>query len=162
VVEHVDVQALLSDSVEAWRASAAACGVELRMRWSGGEAAVAGQRLRLAQATGNLIANAIEHGGGPVEVRGRAEQSGVRIEVADGGPGLAAPVPELARRGRSLRGRWSRTSAIRGRGHGLAIAGAVAAAHGGRLASAPSDRGAKLVLELPAATPAQLTAPVGG
>jgi signal transduction histidine kinase len=35
----------------------------------------------------------------------------------------------------------------------LAIALAVAEAHGGRLAAAPSERGARLVLELPAAAP---------
>jgi signal transduction histidine kinase len=160
--EHVDVEELLSDSVEAWRASAASRGMELRMLWSGGRALVIGQRLRLAQATGNLIANALEHGGGPVEVRGRAEDSGVRIEVLDCGPGLVAPVAELVRSRRSARPRWSRLSASRARGRGLAIADAVAVAHGGRLASAPSERGAKLVLELPAAGHAQISAPAGG
>jgi K+-sensing histidine kinase KdpD len=34
-------------------------------------------------------------------------------------------------------------------GHGLPVAASVAAAHGGRLLSAPSERGARLVLELP-------------
>jgi signal transduction histidine kinase len=159
-VEHVDVEELLADSVEAWRGSAASYRVELRMLWSGGPAIVAGQRARLAQATGNLIANAIEHGEGPVEVRGRAEQSGVRIEVVDGGPGLVAPVAELARRRRTPRARCSRGATSRGRG--LTIAAAVAVAHGGRLASAPSERGARLVLELPATTHEHLSAPAGG
>jgi signal transduction histidine kinase len=157
-VEHVDVERLLADSVEASRASAAARGVELRMLWSGGPAVVVGERLRLAQATGNLIANAIEHGGGAVEVRGTAEPSGVRIEVIDGGPGLGAPVAELARGRRARR----RGHAIRARGHGLAVAGAVAAAHSGRLASAPSERGARIVLELPAAAGGRLSAPADG
>jgi signal transduction histidine kinase len=50
-------------------------------------------------------------------------------------------VAELARRphrGHGLRGR------------GLAIATEIAARHGGRLTAAPSRRGARLVLELPA------------
>jgi hypothetical protein len=51
-------------------------------------------------------------------------------------------VPELTRRARAGRGP---------RGRGLAIAVAIAADHGGRLRSAPSLRGARLVLELPAA-----------
>jgi signal transduction histidine kinase len=152
-VEHVDVEELLADSVEAWRASAAVRGVELRMLWSGAPALVVGERLRLAQATGNLIANAIEHGGGTVEVRGCSERSGVRIEVVDGGRGLGAPVAELMRGAgvhrRRCRRRWA--EAGRTRGHGLAIAGAIAAAHRGRLASAPSERGARIVLELPLA-----------
>jgi signal transduction histidine kinase len=180
--EAIDLEQLVSDSVEAWRPSAAAHGVELRASWSELSPTVWGDRLRLAQVTGNLISNAIEHGGGVVEVRGSvveargsvaeargsvAEARGsvvearrtaseggeargcggptrVRIEVTDTGPGLPAPIPELARRARRGRGR---------RGRGLAIAAAIAAEHGGRLAAAPSVRGARLVLELPTVAP---------
>jgi len=140
--EQVDIRALLADSVEGWRPRAGVGRAELRLRWSGGPARVWGDRLRLAQATGNLIANAIEHGGGVVEVRGRAAGIGARIEVIDDGPGLPAPVAALARRAHGGRGT---------RGRGLAIAAAVAEAHGGRLAAAPTERGARLVLELPVA-----------
>ena len=45
----------------------------------------------------------------------------------------------------------ARAAAAARAGRGLAIAAAVAEAHGGRLAAAPSERGARLVLELPAA-----------
>lgn len=141
----LDVSRLLSDSVEAWRASAEASGVTLTLDWAGPSVAIVGDRVRLAQATGNLIANAIEHGGGRVEVRGRADQGTIRVQVLDDGPGLSAPVAELARG----------ADPARPRGHGLRIALAVAAAHGGRLAAAPSERGARLVLELPAAGPAE-------
>jgi signal transduction histidine kinase len=140
--EPVDLEGLVRDSVEAWRAAAATRGVSLCASWSGCPARVWGDRLRLAQATGNLIANAIEHGGGVVSVRGCLVEPGrARIEVVDTGPGLPAPVAELTRRRRARRG-------VRGRG--LSIAAAVAAGHGGRLAAAPSRRGAWLVLELPA------------
>ena len=139
--EPVDLEELVSDSVEAWRAIAAAQGIELRASWSGSPARVWGDRLRLAQATGNLLANAIEHGGGDVEVRGGAAQGRARIEVIDAGAGLPAPVAELTRRPHHGRGT---------RGRGLAIATAIATGHGGRLAAAPSERGARLVLELPA------------
>ncbi len=139
--EPVEFAALLADSVEAWRPAAAAGGIELDATWSGPSVCVWGERLRLAQATGNLIANAIEHGGGAVEVRGSARAGRVRVEVSDAGPGLPAPVAELARRPQRGRGR---------RGRGLAIATAIVASHGGRLAAAPSPRGARLVLELPA------------
>ena len=143
----VRVRELLSDSVEAWRPVASARGIDLHVRWSGPDALVRGDRLRLAQATGNLISNAIEHGGGEVEVSGRADADGVRIEVGDHGPGLSAPVAELIR--------GSRTSCRHGHGHGhgLRVAHAIAAAHGGRLAAAPSARGARLILELPASLP---------
>jgi len=160
--EPIDLEQLVSDSVEAFRPSAAARGVDLRSSWSGASPTVWGDRLRLAQVTGNLISNAIEHGGGVVEVRGsvvevrgsvvdmpgsvfEASWAGdgarARIEVTDTGPGLPAPVPDLVRRAQGGRGR---------RGRGLAIAAAIAAEHGGWLAAAPSVRGARLVLELPA------------
>jgi signal transduction histidine kinase len=146
----VDVAALLADSVEAWRATALSRGVDLRFVSCSGRLLVLGDRIRLAQATGNLIANGIEHGGRGVEVRARADLAGVRIEVTDDGPGLPAPVAELRRRPR--RGH-------RARGRGLAIAAAVAESHGGRLASAPTPRGARLVLELPAPVAEHSAAP---
>jgi signal transduction histidine kinase len=142
----VDLRALLDDTLEAWRGAAECRGVRLSRRCplpaarDEGVLLVEGDRLRLAQAVGNLLANAIEHGGGPVEARLRVEGSWVRIEVTDGGSGLPAPVEELIRRPRHSRGM---------RGHGLAITAAIASAHGGRVAAAPSDRGARLVLELP-------------
>ncbi|MDQ2760076.1 MAG: HAMP domain-containing histidine kinase [Actinomycetota bacterium] len=140
--EEVDVQSLLADSVEAWRGAAEAGGVRLALCRSERPALVLGDRLRLAQATGNLIANAIEHGDGVVEVCAYARLGSVRVEVTDGGAGLPAPVADLARR--AHRGSGSR-------GRGLAIAAEIAEDHGGRLAAAPARRGARLVLDLPVA-----------
>lgn len=141
-IELLDVRQLVADSVKAWQPFAAEHGAALRLGWSGRSAFVLGDRYRLAQATGNLIANAIEHGQGEVQALGRLEGESVRLEVTDRGPGLPAPVRELARRARGGSGR---------RGRGLAIASTIARDHGGRLAAAPSERGARLVLELPAA-----------
>ncbi len=144
--EPVDVEQLLEQSADALRTLAAARGAELHVSWSGRPAYVRGRRVRLGQAVGNVIANAIEHGAGPVEVRGRADRIAVRVEVSDAGPGLPAPVATLAAGARRGRGR---------RGRGLAIAATIAKDHGGRLAAAPSDRGARLVLELPLAPGAE-------
>jgi signal transduction histidine kinase len=195
--QEIDVTRLLADSVEALRGAAAAHGVELRLMSSGSHAVVSGERLRLAQATGNLIANAIEHGGGVVDITWRVERSTIRIEVIDGGVGLPAPVAELVRAGRQRHqvwgsgrrgsgrwgsgawgsGRWGSGAwgygawgsgvlpgrrRVTRRGHGLAIASAIAAAHGGRLAAAPSERGARLVLELPVAGPSPVSTSAGG
>jgi len=169
----LDVGRLLTDASHAWRALAEAHGVDLVVETGTGR--VRGDRLRLAQACGNLVANAIEHArprddvvagagdddhvGPPVSphdgmvagrhaaprvvrVRSSAVAGRVLVEVRDFGPGLPAPLPLLVA---AARGRRSP------RGHGLAIAAAVAERHGGRLASFPAERGARLVLDLPEA-----------
>lgn len=158
--ELVDVRSWLSDSIEAFRPLAQACGIELVLECHGPLGQVAGRRARLAQASDNLIANAIEHGGSPVKVLAGLEEGRIRIEVADGGPGLAA---ELVRQvaggggGRRVRRRRHITHGRRGRrlsrrGHGLIIAQDVAAEHGGSLMALAADAsGARFVLELPQA-----------
>jgi signal transduction histidine kinase len=144
-LEVVELPQLAADLVEAWRPVALARGTELRFQACPGGALVRGERLRLAQAIGNLVANAIEHGGDEVEVRLWTGRAMVRLEVVDSGPGLPAPIADLG----PARRRWSAVSPKRG--HGLAIVRAIAASHGGRLIAAPSGRGARLVLEFPAA-----------
>jgi signal transduction histidine kinase len=138
----VDLRGLLADSVEASRATAARRGVRLRFRWLGDDGTMLADRLRLAQAVGNLIANAIEHGGGEVEVRGLARGEGARIEVIDAGDGLPAPLEQLLRRPDRARRRS-------GRSRGLVITREIVEAHGGRLSAAPTSHGARLVIELP-------------
>jgi signal transduction histidine kinase len=143
VLERVDIAALVADAVEAARGRAQVAGVGLGLTQPlPGGGTVWGDRLRLAQALGNLIANAIEHGGGAVRVTVATRAGTVRIEVCDDGPGLPAPVGALARRPRRGRG---------ARGRGLAIALAIARRHGGTIAAAPARAGARVVLELPAA-----------
>jgi signal transduction histidine kinase len=139
--EPVDLGRLIADAAPAWRALADRCGGMLTVEPAA--AHVSGDPLRLAQACANLVANAIEHGGGRVHVRSSACRGHVRVEVSDDGPGLPAPVPDLLAAARSRRSH---------RGHGLAIASAIARSHGGRLTSAPAHVGARLVLEFPAAS----------
>ena len=137
--EAVDVGQLLTEAAPAWAALAAEHGRTLTIEPA--SARVSGDGLRLAQACGNLVANAVEHGGQLVRVRARIEEGHVRVEVTDNGPGLPATVPALVA---AARGRRSH------RGHGLAIASAIARRHGGRVTSVPSPHGARVILELPA------------
>jgi signal transduction histidine kinase len=102
---------------------------------------IRGDRVRLAQAIGNLVANALEHGAGAVALSARPSAGRVRIEVADEGPGLPAPVDALLARAGGAGAR---------RGHGLAVAADVAARHGGRLVASAGEGGARVALELPA------------
>jgi signal transduction histidine kinase len=141
-VESVDIGRLVADAAPAWSALAESRGAALVVEPSC--VRVAGEPLRLAQACANLVTNAIEHGGGYVQVRASSVNGHARIEVRDDGPGLPAPVPALVA---AARGRRSH------RGHGLAIAAAIARRHGGRLIALPATEGAHLALELPPAPP---------
>lgn len=137
----VEVAELVEEQFATWEVVAAAFGSSLSLAAVLPGAYVRGDRVRLAQAISNLVANALEHGPGRVELTARVVGRGhVRIEVADEGPGLPSPVSALTRRARAGRGR---------RGRGLAIAAEIAARHGGRLVAAPAARGARIGLELP-------------
>jgi signal transduction histidine kinase len=140
----VDLADLLRCQAQTWREIARARGVELDLRLdpaaAGRAPVVRADAVRLAQATSNVVANAIEHGRGPVEIAARLDGDRVRVEVHDGGPGLPAPVAEIARRPRAGRGE---------RGRGLAITSAIVRRYGGALAAATTARGHCVAIELP-------------
>ncbi len=110
---------------------------------------VEADELRLRQALGNLVDNALRHGAGTIELRSRRApgDGGVELEVADHGPGFE---PELAERAfeRFARGDVARTRG--GTGLGLAIVRAIAEAHGGRAEIVDRAPGATVRLWLPA------------
>ena len=133
-LEAVELGALLQAAVAAWTAGGQAVSLDPVV-----ETWVLAERVRLERAVANLIANAVEHGGGAVVVRVRCGSECLGIEVADQGQGLPAPVATLIGRGHAGR-----------RGHGLAVAAETARRHGGRLVARPAHRGARLALELPA------------
>lgn len=139
--EPVEVGELVEEQLASWHVVARAFGSDLRVGPTLPGVLVRGDRVRLAQALSNLVANALEHGRGPVDLAVHRRGESVQVEVADHGPGLPAPVGELTRRRRGGRGR---------RGRGLAIAEQIARSHGGRLATAPTEGGARIALELPA------------
>jgi signal transduction histidine kinase len=105
--------------------------------------------LRIRQALGNLVDNALRHGEGEIVLSSHSTSSGIELEVSDEGQGFA---PEIAARAfeRFTRGDRARTSG--GAGLGLAIVQAVAEAHGGRVAIA-SARGGTVRLWLPHGPP---------
>ncbi len=124
---------LLESAVSRCRGRAAVRGAEVRTRWMGGPALVTGDRLALAAALDNLLANAIEHGGSKITIAGSVTNGRLRVAVVDDGG------PDRPRR-RSLR-----------HGHGLNVVRNVASDHGGRFALQRSDQGAVAMLELPLA-----------
>ncbi len=101
--------------------------------------------LRLRQALGNLVDNALRHGQGGIVLRSGRSGPGVQVDVSDQGEGFG---PDLAGRAfeRFARGDLARTRD--GTGLGLAIVRAIAEAHGGRAELVPGA-GATVRLWLP-------------
>src|SRR5205823_75040 len=109
----------------AWRAQEAARPLEVD---APDELAFTGDRLRLEQALGNLVENALRHGEGAVWVQARSVDGRVELHVLDEGAGLPAGFLPRAFQ-RFSRAEESRTGG--GAGLGLAIVAAIAGAHGG-------------------------------
>ena len=84
--------------------------------------------LRISQALGNLVDNALRHGAGTITLRAASAARAVELEVADDGPGFG---PELAGRAFERFARGDEARSRGGAGLGLAIVRAIAEAHGG-------------------------------
>lgn len=100
-------------------------------------ASLSGDRVRIAAALDNLIANAIEHGGGRARVTARSIGGRIRIQVRNRAPAAGratAPAAEDPLRG-----------------HGLRVAGRIATEQGGLLHAPRLEAGEVLAeLDLPA------------
>src|SRR5215217_217953 len=114
-----------------------------------GHGIVEADRLRIEQALGNLVDNALRHGGRPVTLSAERADGALRLSVTDRGPGFP---PELLDHAFE---RFTRGDAARSRGGaglGLAIVDAIARAHGGSAGVVNLDAGgAKAWIELPRA-----------
>ena len=108
--------------------------------------------LRLRQAIGNVVDNALRHGKGTVSLTARAHDDEVTVAVTDEGPGFS---PELAAHAFERFTRGDESRARDGSGLGLAIVKAVAEAHGG---SAAID-GATVTLTFPRGSHRDLSVP---
>ncbi len=138
--ELVDLEALVLSRVLCWKQIAPAGRSRVRWEWRAGPAWIIGDGAALASALDNLVANALEHGGGRITVEGERSGNVLRVLISDGGQGF-----ELSSIGEAD---W--TSA---RGHGLAIAREAIEAHGGRLVTRARLSGTAITIELPVQPP---------
>jgi signal transduction histidine kinase len=109
---------------------------------------VAADAVRLEQALGNLVENALRHGRGSIRLAASEGGGGIELHVLDEGPGFPPAFLERAFE-RFARADEARTKG--GAGLGLAIARVIAEAHGGSAhASGRAGGGADVWLALPA------------
>jgi heavy metal sensor kinase len=104
-------------------------------------------RLRVEQALGNLVDNALRHGGGAVLLRAEAVNGRVELHVEDGGGGFP---PAFLRHAFERFSRPDRARERGGAGLGLSIVRTIAEAHGGSADAANlSGGGADVWLAVP-------------
>ncbi len=147
--EAIDLADVARGSAELLQPIAAAKKIALHFALDAAPAT--GDAQRLGQVVTNLVANAVHynHEGGEVRIATRAEADGVRLTVADRGPGIAAEdLPHVFER--FYRADKARTRSEGRSGLGLAICKAIVDAHRGRIdvASRPGE-GAEFSVWLP-------------
>ncbi|MFD3642627.1 MULTISPECIES: sensor histidine kinase [Streptomyces] len=156
--EPVEARELLGQVAAAHQARAENAGVTLTVAGAAPGPALRADPVRLRQAVGNLVSNAVRHTpeGGRVTLRAYAceEEAGtVLVEVADTGSGIPAEdLPHVF--DRFWRAEKSRSRRTGGSGLGLAIVRKLVEAHGGTVdAASVAGEGSTFVLRLPGTGP---------
>ncbi|WP_435839419.1 sensor histidine kinase [Streptomyces anulatus] len=156
--ESVEIRELLSQVAAAHQARAENAGVTLAVTATAPGRALRADPVRLRQAVGNLVSNAVRHTpeGGRVTLRAYAHEEGdgtVLVEVADTGSGIPPEdLPHVF--DRFWRAEKSRSRRTGGSGLGLAIVRKLVEAHGGTVdATSVEGEGSTFVLRLPGTTP---------
>jgi two-component system sensor histidine kinase BaeS len=151
-LEDIDLAELVRRTLDEWTPEARRHGMSLQVRLPVGPLPLKGDPIRLTQAVGNLIENALKYAGAGGWVRvdlTSPASDGYELAVTDSGPGIPPEVlPRVFERYFRVEGRAS--GGPGGMGLGLAIARAIVLAHGGELtAESPLGSGARFVLRLP-------------
>ncbi|MGW2829378.1 ATP-binding protein [Streptomyces sp. NPDC001286] len=148
--EPVRAEDLLDQVAAAHRVAAVAADVEVRTDVDG-DPWLDADPVRMRQALGNLVSNALRHtpAGGTVTVAARRDGDDVVFTVTDTGSGIAAEdLPHVFER--FWRAEKSRSRRTGGSGLGLPIVRHLVAAHGGTVsAQSEPGRGAEFALRLP-------------
>jgi len=142
-LEATSVHELLTAEADRWQPQSQARQVELSLQVSGDLPVMDLDRMRMSQALGNVVGNAINctEAGGNIVIRAGTEGGEqLVISVTDDGIGIdAADLPHVS--DRFYRTDRSRSRGIGGTGLGLAITRAIVEAHGGTIAVASDGPG---------------------
>ena len=136
-VESLDVADLVTSVASRFEWRAQAAGRPLTTEQPDG-LRLQGDPLRLEQALGNLVDNALRYGEGAVCVSARPASAMVELHVTDEGPGIP---PEFLARAFERFSRHDQARTRGGAGLGLAIVQAIAEAHGGSVRAVTRDGG---------------------
>jgi two-component system OmpR family sensor kinase len=135
--ERIDVRTLLASVADRFEWRAAELGRDL-LQQAPADTFVSADRLRLEQALGNLVDNALRHGAGKVRLEALPDSDRVEVHVRDDGPGFPPDfLPQAFER-------FTRPNADRrggGAGLGLSIVRMIARAHGGTAGAANHESG---------------------
>ncbi|MCY3912128.1 MAG: HAMP domain-containing sensor histidine kinase [Chloroflexi bacterium] len=142
-LEECSIHALLAAEVERWQPQSQARQVELSLHLTGGLPDLNLDHMRMSQALGNVLNNALQatDAGGSIVV-GAALDGGesLVVSITDDGIGIdAADLPHVF--DRFYRTDQARSRGAGGTGLGLAIARAIVEAHGGEIALASEGPG---------------------
>lgn len=145
----VDVADLLATVADAFAATADRAGITLLVDTQ--PMTCSADPIRLRQAVGNLLTNALRHtpAGGRITISARTRGEAQVIDVADTGPGLT-PEEQAMVFERFWRAERSRSRQTGGSGLGLSIVRKLAEAHGGTVSvTSTPGAGATFTLRLP-------------
>jgi two-component system, OmpR family, sensor kinase len=145
--EEIELSELLGRVARRFEDRAGERGRGIRVEVDDGQSVYADE-LRLRQALGNLVDNALRYGEGDIVLRARPGVTGSELEVADSGAGFSEEFAERAFE-RFARGDLARTRD--GLGLGLSIVRTIAEAHGGTAEVVPGA-GATVRIKLPDST----------
>lgn len=152
-MRQVELGALVDETVTAMLPEARAKRVEVRSELGDSRLSAHADPEKIQRVLFNLIRNAIRHtpADGSVAVRAETTASGVEVEVADTGHGIAAADRERVFEA-FYRGGADAARDSDGAGLGLAISRAIVETHGGRIWLPDSERGTRVRFSLRAPT----------
>ena len=157
-LERSSIHELLAAEVRRWRPQSQALQIEISLQTDEQLPNIDLDRMRMSQALGNVISNALRstEGGGNIAINAKMEGAdALAISIIDDGIGIdAADLPHVF--DRFYRTDQSRNRTIEGTGLGLAITRAIVEAHGGTISVASDGlgQGATVIFRLPLGNPA--------